>query len=261
LGHTSKISKGLALLFRRKKKLASLELVLSLPHYVTEESWAAALYTISAQCGFNYILYGVVPNKYSPLENAFLKSNYPSRWRTIYDEKKMHYIDPTVSHCSNSVLPIIWKPEIFSNPDQKMLYEEASSYGLRFGVSYPAHGSKGEFGILSFVTDQEFNGKSLTNPDQNFANLAFIRDYVFESSLKFLASADNYLTPVKLTTRELECLAWVMEGKSSWEISQILACSESTVNFHITNIKTKFNVHTRQQAVLKAIKQGLLVPP
>ena len=63
-----------------------------------------------------------------------------------------------------------------------------------------------------------------------------------------------------LTRRELEVLKWVMAGKSSWEISRITDCAEATVNFHISNIRQKFNVSTRQQALVKAIALGILNP-
>ena len=40
----------------------------------------------------------------------------------------------------------------------------------------------------------------------------------------------------------------------------ILGCSEATVNFHISNIRFKFKVNTRQQAIVKAISLGLINP-
>lgn len=39
---------------------------------------------------------------------------------------------------------------------------------------------------------------------------------------------------------------------------QILACKESTVNFHVSNILRKFDVPTRVAAVIKAIRYGML---
>ena len=63
-----------------------------------------------------------------------------------------------------------------------------------------------------------------------------------------------------LTKRELEVIKWVMAGKSSWEISRITDCAEATINFHIANIRQKFNVNTRQQALVKAIALGIITP-
>lgn len=69
------------------------------------------------------------------------------------------------------------------------------------------------------------------------------------------AAAD---VPFRLTARELECLQWSAIGKSSWEISTILRISESAVNFHMANIRSKFDVSSRRQAVVQAIRFGLI---
>lgn len=54
-----------------------------------------------------------------------------------------------------------------------------------------------------------------------------------------------------LTKRELECLHWVAQGKTSWEVGQILGISERTVNFHIGNGIEKTGCVNRQQLAAK----------
>jgi DNA-binding CsgD family transcriptional regulator len=61
-----------------------------------------------------------------------------------------------------------------------------------------------------------------------------------------------------LTQREREILAWIAEGKSDWQIGQILNISSKTVNYHVENAKRKFAVATRIQAVIAALRQDLL---
>jgi LuxR family quorum sensing-dependent transcriptional regulator len=64
----------------------------------------------------------------------------------------------------------------------------------------------------------------------------------------------------KLSNREHECLAFVAEGKSDWEISVILSLSQATVHQHIENAKRKLGVRTRPHAVAKhlAFRSGLV---
>jgi len=62
----------------------------------------------------------------------------------------------------------------------------------------------------------------------------------------------------RLTNREVEVLSWIKEGKSSWEISQVLKCSMRTVNFHVTNIKAKLGVVNRAQAVAVGLQYGII---
>jgi DNA-binding CsgD family transcriptional regulator len=60
--------------------------------------------------------------------------------------------------------------------------------------------------------------------------------------------------PEALTAREAEALRWIARGKSDWQVGQILSISEKTVNYHIENVKRKFGVATRVQAVVAAIQ-------
>lgn len=68
------------------------------------------------------------------------------------------------------------------------------------------------------------------------------------------------MTHIPLTGRELQCLAWVSRGKTSWETATILGLSERTVNFHLCNASRKLNVYGRQACVAQAIHLGLLKP-
>lgn len=45
--------------------------------------------------------------------------------------------------------------------------------------------------------------------------------------------------PVALTKREREVMLWTTEGKTAWEISTILECTERTVNAHLKNAMDK----------------------
>jgi DNA-binding CsgD family transcriptional regulator len=61
-----------------------------------------------------------------------------------------------------------------------------------------------------------------------------------------------------LSVRETECLNWVAQGKSDWEIGCILSLSEKTVNAHIERAKHKLGAITRAQALVLALRQNLI---
>ncbi|TMP30892.1 helix-turn-helix transcriptional regulator [Pseudoalteromonas rubra] len=63
---------------------------------------------------------------------------------------------------------------------------------------------------------------------------------------------------LSITKRERDCLLWASEGKTSWEISQILGITERTVNFHLTNCIEKTQSANRQQAIVKCIINNLI---
>jgi DNA-binding CsgD family transcriptional regulator len=59
-----------------------------------------------------------------------------------------------------------------------------------------------------------------------------------------------------LSPRQIECLRWVSEGKSSNDIGAILRISGRTVDSHIQRICERLQVRTRMQAVAVAIESG-----
>ncbi|MEN3275224.1 MAG: LuxR family transcriptional regulator, quorum-sensing system regulator LasR [Massilia sp.] len=224
------------------------------------EGWRRTLFSLARELGFEKVLFGLVHSRHEQFERAFLQSNYSTEWRERYDADRLAYVDPTVSHCLTSTLPVVWEPELFGHSSEgRALYEEACAYGIRTGATLPVHGPNGEFGVLSFASDVAPDARFACEIAHTMPMLTLVRDYASASATRFLDQGSGEAAP-RLTRRELEILNWVMAGKSSWEISMITRCSEATVNFHLANVRQKFNVSTRQQAVVKAIALGLLNP-
>jgi LuxR family quorum sensing-dependent transcriptional regulator len=61
-----------------------------------------------------------------------------------------------------------------------------------------------------------------------------------------------------VSDRQLECLRWVREGKSSTDIGDILGISARTVETHLEEACRRLGVKTRTQAVVEAARLGLL---
>jgi DNA-binding CsgD family transcriptional regulator len=61
-----------------------------------------------------------------------------------------------------------------------------------------------------------------------------------------------------LTPRELEALRWTMDGKTAWEVGNILGITERTAVLHVSNAMHKLGCSTKHQAVLKALRLGLI---
>lgn len=62
----------------------------------------------------------------------------------------------------------------------------------------------------------------------------------------------------QLSRRELEVLSFVAKGFSNKEIAAELSLVEGTVKVHLTNILSKLSVSDRTQAILAAVKQGII---
>jgi DNA-binding CsgD family transcriptional regulator len=71
---------------------------------------------------------------------------------------------------------------------------------------------------------------------------------------------ERAFAPPAITTRQLECLYWVQEGKSASDIGGILGISSRTVEGHLQKLCEHLGVKTRVQAVLKVRDLGLINP-
>jgi LuxR family quorum sensing-dependent transcriptional regulator len=62
----------------------------------------------------------------------------------------------------------------------------------------------------------------------------------------------------KLTAREIEVLRWVANGKSAWEIGEILHITKRTVDEHVQTSVRKLGAVNRTHAVALAIGDGII---
>lgn len=63
---------------------------------------------------------------------------------------------------------------------------------------------------------------------------------------------------LELTDRELECLYWIAEGKTSDEIATIIGISKNTINNYITSVMRKTATRTRSEAIAYAVRNNLV---
>jgi two-component system NarL family response regulator len=81
----------------------------------------------------------------------------------------------------------------------------------------------------------------------------------FNSLARQAAERDRLQTPM-LTSRELEVLRQVARGITNKEVAEQLYISENTVKNHVRNILEKLHLHSRMEAVMYAVRMGLLDP-
>ncbi|MEZ5263225.1 MAG: response regulator transcription factor [Acidimicrobiales bacterium] len=78
-----------------------------------------------------------------------------------------------------------------------------------------------------------------------------------------VSQLDNYFQsnqpddPI-LTKREQEVLQLFANGKSTVEVARALTISQKTVKNHLTSIYQKLNVRDRTEAVLLAVRMGII---
>jgi len=68
--------------------------------------------------------------------------------------------------------------------------------------------------------------------------------------------AEAFISP--LTPREMEILKYIGQGYLNKQIAAELGISEQTIKNHVTSILRKLNANARTEAVVLALKQGLI---
>ncbi|CAG1020132.1 Transcriptional activator protein LuxR [Methylococcales bacterium] len=209
--------------------------------------------------GFDAFVYALrIPTNFADSKLVLIKG-YPEPWLEHYFTNAYYDIDPIIAYCSKYVTPIQWDDLTKSISSQSIqMMNEAGEFGLKAGITMPMHGPHGELGILSFALNRPtLLAREITQHAMPYVQL--LAGYLHEAMWRVL-SLENVINMPPLTTREQECLKWVADGKTSWEISKLLSVSERTINFHLNNAILKLQASNRQHAVTKAILQGLIHP-
>jgi DNA-binding CsgD family transcriptional regulator len=217
---------------------------------------------ITRHIGFQHYLYGAHIQTRSGETLQYIFSGYPEQWMQAYQSARYFEIDPVVEHCffRNTARPLIWDGDLFNTPDRQTFWEEAQGCGVASGLSVPIRGAKGEVALFS-VANPERGREALIHQVHAAGTMYVLSGYLHEAIRQLVYTPELIqVAPPQLTSREIECLAWWVNGKTAWEIAQILNLSESTARFHLNNLKTKLGARNKSQAIARAVKLHLVHP-
>jgi DNA-binding CsgD family transcriptional regulator len=209
----------------------------------------------SQEMSFEYCAYGIqMPVPISrPVIAMF--NNYSDEWKKCYVERGYLDIDPTVRHGRKNMLPMVWSSDLFESASE--FWEEARGHGLHFGWSQSSRDASGAVGMLTLArSEEQLSERELSD---HTAKMAWLTQYAHAAMCRILLPRYVPESRVMMTAREKEVLCWTAEGKTAYEIGQILSVSERTVNFHINNIVAKLDASNKTQAAVKAATLGLLL--
>lgn len=218
-------------------------------HVIFEKIRAAAL-----ALSFEYCAYGL--RDALPLSNPKISilSNYPIAWQKHYHDRGYLDTDPTVLHGRRTQTPLIWSDTTFVSSQR--LWEDARAFGLRVGWAQSSLTGVGVGGMLTLARSyDEISASELAHQEMKMRWLVTIAHMTLS---KILTSRMTAQTKPTLTAREVEVLKWTADGKTSGEISSLLAVSENTINFHLKNVIFKMQASNKTAAVVRAVMLGLL---
>lgn len=207
--------------------------------------------------GFNTVsAMAVVDHTVGRSEFVSIDNAPPGYAEAINDVPSMRR-DPVMQHCRRHSVPIIWDQATYLSQGLGDLWEEQARFGYRTGIAMALHLPEGRHFAMGVERDQPLptDGGELT---RLVADLQLFAVHAQDAALRVLSPAPAQPDRPSLTPRELETLRWTMEGKTAWEVGAILGISERTAVLHVTNAMHKLDCASKHQAVLKALRLGLI---
>jgi DNA-binding CsgD family transcriptional regulator len=187
-----------------------------------------------------------------PHAEARLISTYPLAWTTYYLRRHYERLDPVIAQALAFPEPFEWglgAGPIRMSESQRQLFEEAAQFGIRYGFTVPIHDGRGPIAAVTFATDERH--ASFECCVRAHARVLQLMALYFHAHARRRLVGDRLVDGVSLSPREFECLAWAAQGKSAWDIGQILGISRRTAAFHLENAKAKLGVRSISQAVAR----------
>lgn len=181
-----------------------------------------------------------------------LYNNYPPEWNERYQADNFITIDPTVSKCHQTTLPVLWNDTLFQ--DVPHLREAACAHGMVHGWSQSVH-------------DLRHNETqiSVSRPSRTISTYELYEksaDVMWLGNVLHAALSEYHLNKIcplpPLSKREIEVYKWVALGKTAEETGTILGLSPSTVNFHTRNVILKTGAANKAGALMILFRHGLL---
>ncbi len=175
-------------------------------------------------------------------------------WGDLYVDQKLYRVDRTIQAVFSSIEPFSWDEiEAASGPETASVFAMARETGAMNALVVPVHGPLGEVLAVIMISESD-----QTYPRELRQKMHVAASLFATCGLTLMERAAEPPGP-NLSRRELQCIYWVAEGKSDWEIGKILQISDETVAWHVQNAKRKLGVVRRAQLPAAAWRRGLLV--
>jgi LuxR family quorum sensing-dependent transcriptional regulator len=207
--------------------------------------------------GFGFEAFLIGGHKARPdlsFNDILLATKCPTEFVTTYSARNYLHEDPTFKRCISSSKPFHFKSLDYGErdgprvPDMMRLVED---FGFFEGFIVPIHGPEGYEAAVGMLGDKIVLSGGIR------AGLHLLCIYAYE---RLSELAGNGIDRAPLSAREREVLAWAAQGKTAWEIGEILKIAKRTVDEHAQTAMRKLGATNRTQAVAIALRRRLFEP-
>jgi len=162
---------------------------------------------------------------------------------------------PVMQHVKLSSMPLFWDREFYLKANNPANWEEQAPWGYGTGFSVAAHLGEDKHVVVGLERE-----KALCDTAEQLARkmaaFQLFATYVIDPCVAVLGDEAGARLECPLTKRELEVLQWTLDGKTAWEVGEILGITERTAALHVNHASQKLGSVNKHQAALKALRLG-----
>ena len=220
-------------------------------------SYARAIRSYGEFWGFPLYSSAVVQHRSGVLTDWCLSANVPDAFREASNNPVNGRRDTVQQRLKTSSQPFAWDRSWYEESNTNDLWEEQAPFDYHTGIAIAMHLPAGQHFLLGFDRREVLPLDDEDRMHRLLADLALLATYAVGVAQRVLVPPKLTLTAT-LTPREREALSWTLEGKTAWELGQILSISERTAVMHVHNAARKLGASSKMQAALNAWQLGLI---
>ena len=214
--------------------------------------------------GFDTFLYGASLSVRPGQEAiSYVFTTTPRDWMARYDQRAYIEVDPRVLYSFESAMPYIWdqESERGKSAATNAFLDDAAAHGVASGVAFAIHAASQGHVLIAYNSAQgEITDLRRFEIARNLGDMYLLGIYFHELFMKTVIARG--LPPrfqgAPLSAQEKRCLLYSAHGYTSRYIAAALGISERTVELHFSHLRSKLDVANRQEAVAKAIGEGII---
>ncbi|MDE1948044.1 MAG: autoinducer binding domain-containing protein [Burkholderiales bacterium] len=223
----------------------------------TQDAFRGEVLHFAKRLGFETFAAMLVVDHTLGQSEFFNVHNAPAGFEELGTDPASCRRDPVMQHCKRQSVPIIWDRNTYVSQGSGDLWEEQSRFGYSTGIAMALHLPEGRHFLLGVDRDQPLPNDA-GELQRLVADLQLFAVYAQDAAMRLMLPVQHRPERPALTPRELESLRWTMDGKTAWEVGAILGISERTAVLHVNNAMHKLGCINKHQAVLKALRLGLI---
>lgn len=209
------------------------------------------------QLGFDTVSASAIVDRPDTGSEFVAVHNTPAAFEQTFENLNIGRRDPVMQHCKRHTVPIVWGQKTYLDQGSIDLWDVQAQYGYRNGIAMALHLPEGRHFFLGVDRDQPLPADRI-ELTRLVADLQLFAVHAQDTAMRVLISEALQPERPALTPRELDVLRWTMDGKTAWEVGQLLNIAERTTVQHLQNAMKKLQCNSKHQAVLKALRLGLI---